>query len=525
MYKVFVVEDEPIIRQNIRNSIDSDNPGFVFCGEASDGEMALSMMQDIQPDILISDIKMPFMDGLELSRHAKSMMPWIKVLIISGHDEFEFAQEAISIGVERYLLKPLRQQELKEALNSVANQIENEKRSASVSGYTQNELHQALYQQFMHDLYHGKRSTAQLLEQAKLLKIELLRNVYQLAVIHIDDPDKEESSGFSLRFEIDKIFETMPMASPWFNGSNQLVLLIYGDSEENVVENTYRLLKIIQHEASERNLVLSSIIGNTINRISSIKNSYKALDSLLKNMAGLFKGQIIDVNDQNLNSQDTMLFRNSFSKEYEQKLLYATKESLPEILDNFKKDLKDDKYNSVLYRYYTLMDILGVSIRIVSDGEDDSKFTDNFGNLFDIFKASGSKKDFENTALKMLTLAVETRSEHVQHSKNTSIIHDAEEYVKENYNSPDISLHSVAKYAGFSPAHFSTLFSQKTKISFIEFLTEYRMEKAKEFLLHTNMKLSTIAMEIGYNEPNYFSYVFKKNTGLSPKEFRAQYNK
>lgn len=128
MYKIFVVEDEPLIRQNIRNAIDGTDGPYAFCGEASDGEMALSMMLDLQPDILLTDIKMPFMDGLELARHAKSMMPWIKILILSGHDEFNFAKEAISIGVDAYLLKPIAQKDLKKAFDDVVRRLEEERK-------------------------------------------------------------------------------------------------------------------------------------------------------------------------------------------------------------------------------------------------------------------------------------------------------------------------------------------------------------------------------------------------------------
>ena len=128
MYKVFFVDDEASMRAGIRDSIDWDNTGFILAGEAPDGEMALSLMQEILPDILITDVKMPFMDGIELARMAKKNMPWIKIIIISGHDEFEYAKQAIAIGVEDYLLKPITSGTLMEILNAVAGRIEEERR-------------------------------------------------------------------------------------------------------------------------------------------------------------------------------------------------------------------------------------------------------------------------------------------------------------------------------------------------------------------------------------------------------------
>ncbi|MBN1775935.1 MAG: response regulator, partial [Clostridiales bacterium] len=128
MYSVFLVEDEPIIRQNLRNTIEKGEEPFTCCGEAGDGELALAIIQDVKPDILITDIKMPFMDGLELARHAKAIIPWLRIIIISGYDEFELAREAISIGVDQYLLKPVAGKDLFAALHKAAEQIEEHKR-------------------------------------------------------------------------------------------------------------------------------------------------------------------------------------------------------------------------------------------------------------------------------------------------------------------------------------------------------------------------------------------------------------
>jgi two-component system, response regulator YesN len=107
MYKIFLVEDEIVVREGIRDSIPWQDTEFIFCGEASDGEIALPLIEEMQPDILITDIKMPFMDGLELSRYLRKKMPQIKIIMISGHEDFSFAKQAISIGVEEYALKPI----------------------------------------------------------------------------------------------------------------------------------------------------------------------------------------------------------------------------------------------------------------------------------------------------------------------------------------------------------------------------------------------------------------------------------
>ena len=125
--KVFLVEDEIIMREGIRNNIDWKKEGFEFVGEASDGELAYPLIQDSKPDILITDIRMPFMDGLELSRRVKQEMPDIKIIVLSGYDEFEYAREGIRIGISEYLLKPIDGNKLLEADTSVAQLIRSER--------------------------------------------------------------------------------------------------------------------------------------------------------------------------------------------------------------------------------------------------------------------------------------------------------------------------------------------------------------------------------------------------------------
>ena len=133
MYQIFDVEDELLIRQNIRKVIESMPGPFALCGEASDGEMALSMMQDLMPDIVLTDIRMPFLDGFELIQHAKAIMPWLKIVIISGYGDFEFAQKAISLGVDQYLLKPIRPPELTKAIEEMARRIEKDKQQSTTA--------------------------------------------------------------------------------------------------------------------------------------------------------------------------------------------------------------------------------------------------------------------------------------------------------------------------------------------------------------------------------------------------------
>ena len=132
MLKVFLVEDEFVVREGIKRNIDWQSNGYEFCGEAGDGELAFPMIQKLQPDIVITDIRMPFMDGLELSRLIKKEFPWMEIIILTGFEEFEYAKEAISLGVAKYLLKPISGDELLKELEDIAEKIEDKKKEREI---------------------------------------------------------------------------------------------------------------------------------------------------------------------------------------------------------------------------------------------------------------------------------------------------------------------------------------------------------------------------------------------------------
>ena len=169
MYSVFAVDDEPIVLEGIRSKIDWEGSGFTFAGEATDGEIALSMIHEIKPDILITDIKMPFMDGLQLAEAIKRTQPWIKIIILSGHDEFDYAKKAISIGIEDYLLKPFTPDELLTSLNKTASQIDKERKQLSDISRLRDELKSSealIKKEFLNNLVHGSEEMSTALQKS-----------------------------------------------------------------------------------------------------------------------------------------------------------------------------------------------------------------------------------------------------------------------------------------------------------------------------------------------------------------------
>ncbi|MDR0928249.1 MAG: response regulator [Oscillospiraceae bacterium] len=526
MYQIFVVEDELLIRQNIRGVIENMAGPYAFCGEASDGEMALSMMQDLMPDILLTDIKMPFLDGFELIRHVKAMMPWLKIIIISGYGEFESAQKAIALGVDLYLLKPVRSHELVEAIEKMAGQIaESKLQTALPSGYDKDELRRALHQHFMRQLLGGGASTARLLEQARFLDIDLVHPLYQPLLFYFDHEDAP-AQGFAAI--ITGILSDKQLPLHAFSAPDRLTLLLCGATKEALSEETYRFINIIRHELKDTGVIVTTVVGNLAGRISAIRDAYAAADAMLKKVHSPLAGQVVDVNDTAQITADIVSFSSPFGEAFQQKLLYATEQDVPALLAAYLGGANANQFGSMLFRYYTLVDLLKIAVQIVSGADaaaDPKDIAARFSAEYDIFAASSRRELFENMAHTLLKEAVRMKRDNLGFLRHSHVISRAEEYVRQNFCDPNISLISVARHVGMSAAHLSTLFSQTIGKSFIAYLTQLRIERAKELLTHSDMKIATIAMEIGYNEPNYFSHVFKKSEDITPKEYRLRAGK
>jgi len=197
-YKVFFVEDEIITREGIRDNVDWQSNGFEFCGEATDGEMALPMLRTIQPDVLITDIKMPFMDGLQLSKIMRERMPWVKIIILSGHDEFEYAQQAIKLGVTDYLLKPITVQNLQCALQKLTVQLDHEKEEQAHLKKLQEQAEESritLREKLLFRLVVGAISPTDAIENGQMLGLNLSARYYLVAILKIELGDRTLSSN------------------------------------------------------------------------------------------------------------------------------------------------------------------------------------------------------------------------------------------------------------------------------------------------------------------------------------------
>ncbi len=522
MYQIFVVEDELLIRQSIRNVIEKMQGPYVLCGEASDGEMALAMMQDLMPDILLTDIRMPFLDGFGLIQNARVMMPWLKIVIISGFGDFESAQKAISLGVDQYLLKPVRQADLVRVIEDMADRIEKSKaeRSELPEGLDEDEVYRVLRQHFMKQLLYDGSDTAKMVERMQRLKLDILRKHYLVAVCSFESPHTNHQL---LENTVQKVLGEARNIKCYFNNSDQMTLLAYDNDAQTLNEELYQFINILRHELQDVCPVVTTVISNDVERLAEVSDAYRTASGLLKIVSSIAAGQVINVNDTAQLATNVMNYNTLFGEDFRKKLQYADPDDVPALLDGVMVSPAGEQLNSRLYRYSALITLVGICIQMIGRSEPDTDKKDIAARLssrFDILSAAGSKSSFRETAQGLLEQALNVRREDPGEMKYRHVISQAEKYVRENFCDPNISLISVANHVAMSAAYFSTVFSQTMGTSFISYLTAMRIDRAKELLTGTSMKLSDIALEIGYNEPNYFSHVFRKTTGMTPKEYR-----
>ena len=523
MYQIFVAEDELLIRQSIRGIIEKMQGPYVLCGEAADGEIALTMMQDLMPDILLTDIRMPFLYGFGLIRNVKTIMPWIKVIIISGYGEFEYARKAISLDVDQYLLKPIRSAELTDAIKKVSSQIDREKTGTKLeTGYGQDEIRYVLKDHFMKEMLYGSTDTEELLEKARQLELDIVSPLYKpiLFAFEGDDVDVKQLKNVLLH-----TFEQSNLPLFTIIDREKVALLLKGTEPEVLTELAWQTANVVKHEVRDVCPTATAVIGETVKRISEINPAYKNAVDLLRKVTATSAGIIIDIDDAVQLTEGIVRSTDIFGDAFRRRVGEASAQEVPALLDEVLQDpATAQRLEGKQQRYYALISILRIALSILSQsmpGTDTRDIASELCSRFDIISASRKPDTFRTAAQNLLTSALETRPDRTLSVQHCHVVSRAQDYIRQNYADPNITLSDVAGHVGMSPAHFSTVFSQSVGCTFISWLTSLRIDKAKEMLMKKDKKLSDIALEIGYNEPNYFSHVFRKTAGMTPKEYRS----
>ena len=411
--KVFLADDEIVVREGIRESFPWEETPYTLVGEAPDGEMALPMIRDTNPDIVITDIKMPFMDGIELCRELRTRMPWIGIIVLSGYDEFEYARQCIQLGVKEYLLKPINAEELKEVLDKVSRQLQEERKQAEHAASLRARMESGtkfVKEKLVGTLFSEEAAegdAGNVLEQLRSMGCPVPAGVY----VVIDAAFIPTAEGQQAAEELAERNGGSIQASPGRAGSRFLVL---GDTVADAEERAYGFATSLAREL-ERSHCSQIRIGI---------------------------GEIVQDAEQILHS-------------------FKTARHIRHLLAERKEE-------------------------------------------------------------KAIILGVREMGEVSEEPGTPAVINEAKLYMAQHFQNPNLMLQDVARAVNMSNSRFSTVFSQQAGQTFTEYLVYLRLNKAKELLRTTGGKSSQIAREVGYNDAHYFSYIFKKNVGMTPSEYRGQ---
>ena len=533
--KVFLVEDEMVIRNGIVKSINWEKEGYRLVGEASDGELAYPMILKEKPDILLTDIKMPFMDGLELSRLVKQELPDTKILIFSGYDEFEYAKEAIRIGVTEYLLKPVSSEQLLEVMRRISKPIEQDREEREILRQYQEDMKENVErerQNFFSHVIRGEVSIGEAVKNGKKYGMDLSAGFYSIILFKIFSTPEENIVSehiWKICEKIETKVDEIPYAYYFQRGIDGWVFLLTAESKEQMEERQKNLCDCLAEiMKNERKVEYFGGIGKPVERIRNLGQSFRDAERIFAERFTRQSNQFLSgFEKMDVYKDDEFQIKDlgdvGKSREMIEKFLNnGTKEELEEFMDTYFIRMKEDKLQSTLMRQYIIMDIYIVIMsfceKIDAVNHDYQQETEK---LKSTIQNMNSVSEIRSYITYMLNQAIELRDS-ISKKRYADIIKAAEKMISEHYMSEEISLNSVADSVGMSPSYFSSVFSKESGKTFVEFLTETRMEKAKELLMCSALKTSEIGYEVGYKDPHYFSYIFKKTQGCSPKDYRAR---
>ena len=531
MYKVFLVEDEIVIREGIKNKIDWTGNGYEFCGEASDGELAYPMIQKCKPDIVITDIKMPFMDGLELSTLLRKEMPWIEIIILSGFAEFEYAQKAISLGVAQFLSKPINSEELLSEVDKVAKKLDRRREEEKLKEKYKREIEEN-YLNGKKDLFQhlvsGDKSTTALLAQAADYDINLSALWYNIVLFTMWSNYHTEQEYSGTKENLRQIITNFCKEKEYILFDRDLegyALLLKADSEEALNQLCQECILQLETILKEyTNMSYFGGIGNSVNRLSELPKSFEQASHALARRYLLDDNSFAVYDTRHVSEQETSLDISAINArqvdrgEILQYLKMANPGEAPYFVEEYFNKLDKEALKSMLFRQYIAMDVYFCTVDFLQGlGYEKSSLPAMDVGSRELQSVEGTIDCLTNilqTAARLRMMAA--------NNKYADVVDEVITYIEEHYGEDELSLNQVASKVNLSPNHLSTIFSQKTGKTFIKFLTDYRMMKAKELLKCSNKRSSVIALEVGYRDSHYFSFLFKKTQGMTPTQFRGE---
>lgn len=526
--KILIVDDEAFVRHAIVHTVPWKKLGFSEVMEAEDGELAYEMATEHRPDLILTDIRMPFMDGLQLAERISKELPNTKLLILTGHDEFDYAKKAINIGVMDYIVKPINKENLTQVMKKASEQIHQDKLARQRDSKLREQLRQSLpllKEKFFQSLLNDTLNENKIRNRAEYLDIDIDKLSYTASVLLISSSNKSTTRDIEA-FELHSIslynlIKNMckDKSIIFHDCNNRLLILTFDLSPENTADRLYlhSILEKAINNFSHHDFFISAGVGSTVTGLNEISQSYEDALHALEYRAVYGNGNVYDIDDFGYRTIKPLLPVDAI-----QKLLTSLRLNLSveNTLDEFIEFLREHKNltkNNIRIILYEIINGIQKLLLEMQDNETlDISIYNSVPNIDTLTEMKVLLKKYFDTASAVLDIKSQ--------SKTRMIVENAKQYLKENYRNCNLSLTETADSVYVSPSYLSVLFKKETGMTFVNFLTGIRMEKAKHYLSVKHYRSYEIAEKIGYNDPHYFSISFKKYTGKSPSEYRKALN-
>ena len=490
------------------------------------------MIQKEKPDIVITDIKMPFMDGLTLSRMIKQEFPWIEIIILTGYEDFQFAREAIKIGVSCYLLKPVNGESIIKEVDALSLKIMEKKAERDASKRYEEDMRERTEldkRDLFNTLVRGGKSASEIISEAKKLSIDLSALRYNVMLLKLwstkHDIGEFSNSAVKVEQKIRKAAEDN--GAIFFDFKIEgTALLFKGDDDEQIKKSIDTAISRMKEVFDEyKNIRYFGGIGQIVGRITEIPTSFDWASRAFAHLYLTSENAFLVGSKEGLKpSNDTDILSEINPQHIDRHLIKKflrggeTSET-PFFLEEFLNGIGNNAIKSSMLRQYIAMDVyfcvadfteneLGLT-RTELEGKVELPRADI---LMDENKTHEYLVDIINTALSL-------RQDHAL-GRYHDVVNEVTAFIAEHYSDEELSLNTLAAQVNFSPNHLSAIFKQETGQPFIKYLTDYRMNVAKDLLRRSSKKSNEIGIMVGYKDPHYFSYLFKKTQGVTPTQYR-----
>ncbi|MGN0169257.1 MAG: response regulator [Lachnospiraceae bacterium] len=528
-YSVLLVDDEEDVIAVIRKKMNWEELGFEVIGYAQNGIEALEIAENQTVDVVLTDIKMPYMDGLTMAKQMKELNPGVKIIIFSGFDEFEYAKEAIEVEAEKYILKPVNITELTDVFSRIKTELDREqderKNLQQLLSYYEKSL-PLLQENFWISLLSGSIPARQIERYRQTYQIQVSANYYVVSVLHVSTVQSEEETVLDpmmamvavRQFAEEKLsgkFRCM-----FLNYLRDLVVIAFFEQKDEIAGYTNALDRLCKMAWRSCGVKVTAGIGYECSQLDQLPFSYEGA----KNAASyrFFYGSMRAINIVDVDPQQAteLNWESSYIEAIMRSMKFRKEDAVEEDIDAFVNRLSESGMSMQQYRI-VLMELVTELLRFTTSNRLDTVGILPQGvDAYDEILQLDSSGELKNWLMKRcLVLQKQIQEKKSNYSK--SFVDKAIDYIKEKYANPDLTLDLICSHLGVSTAHFSTVFKKETGKTFVNYLTDYRMEIAAKSLLDKDEKTYMIASQVGYSDPNYFSYVFKRKYGVSPSKYRA----